>query len=406
MSVELDDLLPNRFDIDIPDDAFSPPMLAMGADSDSAICLLNGRHARVSARLGDLSEPDTLRKLETLVRQLSQHSGFAVHAVAHDLHPHYFSTGIARRLGILAIPVQHHHAHIASVAAENSTLAPIVGIACDGAGFGADGAVWGCEIIHTHGPTFSRMAHLEYFPLLGGDAAAIENWRPAAALLRLAFGSSWADQWPSGRMRLDLPLVEHLTDWPVKSHLTSSLGRVFDAVAYLLGLCERNDRRARAAQALEVAAASEPAIVEPYGSAITELGSESILRIEPMMRDIVAAIRSGEPVGGIAARCHETMAGLLARAAIRAAEETQVDTVALSGGCFVNERLRRRVTDQLHAHGLRVLTPRRISYGDAGLALGQAFVARLLARAPIGDFVTPEQPRWIAHVSGGAGTNH
>lgn len=405
MSSSFEDLFPHRFAVHGPDGIPLPAVVALGGEVDNTICILSGHEARVSSRLGDLGEPDTLRYVENLVRQLPQGPGFGSPSAAHDLHPHYFSSGIARRLGWPTAAVQHHHAHVASVAAENSTASPVVGIACDGAGFGSDGAVWGCEIIRNEGASFRRLAHLEYFPLLGGDAAALENWRPAAAMLRLSFGTSWAEHWPSGRMRPDLRFVEHFCDWPTTSHLTSSLGRVFDGLAFLLGLCERNDRRARAAQALEAAAASEPAIVRPYESVLDESGRESILRIEPMVRGVVSAIKSGEAIGTIAARCHETIAGLLARAAIGAIDRCGGDTVALSGGCFVNERLRRRVVDQLHAARLRVNLPRQLPFGDAGLSLGQAIVAAQITIGCASQSDTATDSSRLDHVSGGACKN-
>jgi len=389
-----------------PSDGGALRILALGAESSSSLCLLDGEDVQMSASLGDINQPDNYRRFQVLLDQLLRRGDRAPDVIAHDLHPHYHSTDFARRTGLPTIGVQHHHAHIASVMAEHDEPGPVIGVACDGAGYGADGTVWGCEILHCNNAGFRRIGHLENFALVGGDAAAIETWRPAAALLRLAFGAAWISHWPAGRSSTDLPLVEQLLNRPTRAHLTSSLGRVFDGVAFLLGLCDVNDRQACAAQALEKIAATESPLAEPYGCRLVETGDDIILPVAPLIRDIVAARRSGEPIARISARYHETLAVLLAEAALRAAERAGISTVALSGGCFMNRRLRQRVVDRLQDRGLRVLTPDRISPGDAGLSLGQAAVAMARMLSSADDSAPSVRNEMVQNVSCGAGADH
>jgi len=354
--------------------ADSPAIVAVGGELHARVCLLADGEARLSANFGDLKEPSALRDMRRLVGHACRLGGDRAPIIAHDLHPHYHSTHAARATGRRTAAVQHHHAHIASVLAEHGTSGPVIGVACDGSGYGEDGAVWGCEILWCDGAKASRLGHLAYFPLLGGDAAASQTWRPAAALLRLAFGDGWHEAWPHGADLPNVALVNRMFDARLNAPMTSSLGRVFDGIAFLLGTCPASDPRLQAAASLEQAAArcgSE----WPYQAEIVESHGVLQLRIEPMIREIVAARREGEAIERIAARFHETIAWLLADAVRRAGERTGISTVALSGGCFVNDRLRGRLSQRLAANNLRVLTNRIVSCGDAGLSLGQAHVA-------------------------------
>ncbi len=360
--------------------ADSPAIVAVGGELHARVCLLGNGLARLSASFDDLTEPGALRDMRRLVGRVCRLSGDPAPIIAHDLHPHYHSTHLAHFAGRQIVAVQHHHAHIASVLAEHGTSEPVIGVACDGSGYGEDGAVWGCEILRCDGAKANRLGHLAYFPLLGGDAAASQTWRPAAALLRMAYGNDWREAWPAGAELPDVALVNRMIDAGLNAPLTSSLGRVFDAVAFLLGLCTVNDQQSRAAAILEAAAASCGS-VEPYPAAIDESTGVMQLHIEPTIRQIVAARREGEPIERIAARFHETIAWLLSDAVRRASERTGISTVALSGGCFVNERLRGRLSRRLAENSLRVLTNRIVSCGDAGLSLGQAHVALWRATA-------------------------
>ncbi len=351
-------------------------VLAMGAELKSSLCLLSEAGAGMSEPLGGLSDPEEYRRYDRVVKQIMADNACRPEVVAHDLHPQYMSTLRAQQLGLPTIAIQHHHAHIVSVLTDTGADGPVVGICCDGVGYGTDGAAWGCEIMACDAAGFERLSHLQYFPLIGGDAAAIHTWRPAVALLELAFGDSWRKHLPpafSGVPSSDLDVVEAALRRKINTPSTSSLGRVFDAVSFMLGLCAKNEHEAQAAIALESAASSHS--VEPYGyETITSDGSR-VISIAPMIRALVRDLSAKRSICTMSARFHETVARMLAAGAVIGCEVSGVSTVALSGGCFANRRLQGRLTERLEERGLTVLVPRRVSFGDDGVSLGQAVAA-------------------------------
>jgi hydrogenase maturation protein HypF len=355
-------------------------ILAVGGELKSTVCLYSSGEAIISEHLGDLTRPETYRHFLGAVERLKELFAFEPQLVAHDLHPQYLSTQYGRGLDIPAIGVQHHHAHIASVMAERSEAGPLIGLSCDGAGYGTDGGVWGCEVLHCQAGEFERLGHLKYFPLVGGNAAALETWRPAAALLRQALGRQWRKRLLELGKRSgstvgsrELEVFEQQALAGVNAPPTSSLGRVFDAVSFLLGLCARNRHEAEAAMALEAAAAERSA--EPYSYDVSEQGGSVSISLSPAVVQIVAAVDAGRATGEISARFHETIARALADAATAASKIARTETIALSGGCFANRRLLTRLIGLLELQGVRVLYNRRVPSGDGGLSLGQAFVA-------------------------------
>ncbi|MFH1746204.1 MAG: carbamoyltransferase HypF [Planctomycetota bacterium] len=350
-------------------------ILAVGAELKSTICLLTAGEAILSEHLGDLSNPAAYRHFVDAIDRLKELYDFTPNLVAHDLHPRYLSTQYAAALGIETIAVQHHHAHIASVLAEHNEASPVIGLSCDGTGYGTDGAVWGCEVLRCDRGEFSRLGHLEYFPLVGGDAAAVETWRPAAALLRASRGHDWLAAMPPdhGIATADLNIFEQQVAAQFNTPPTSSLGRVFDAVSFLLGLCQRNRHEAEAALALEAAADNET--VEPYPYEVVTHVDGLRLAIGATIRAIVADLQANQPIGRIAARFHETIAQMLTTTAIQAGSGVDIQTVAISGGCFANRRLLQRLVELLEANGQRVLYHREVPSGDGGIALGQALIA-------------------------------
>jgi hydrogenase maturation protein HypF len=369
-------------------------ILAVGGELKATVCLLSGGEAILSEHLGDLSHPDAFRHYVDAIERLKQLAGCTPELVACDLHPLYLSTDYARRLGLPVVAVQHHHAHIASVMAEHGEAGPVIGWSCDGTGYGADGAVWGCELLLCERGDYERLGHLEYFPLVGGDRAARETWRPAAALVRAAYGDDWRRAFTAACPHFENPawldLFGQQAARGTNAPPTSSLGRVFDAVAFLLGLCDSNRHEAEAAMAVEAAAAEHDAAVEPYDFEVPTADGGFVLSLTPMIRALVAARQAGESAACSAARFHETIARALAELAQRAATACGAKTIALSGGCFANRLLLERVACRLgaarrspasDAGGLRLLHHRAVPSGDGGLALGQAWVAawRLLA---------------------------
>jgi len=355
-------------------------ILALGGELKSTVCLFHNGEATLSEHLGDLTNPDAYRNFVSAIDRLKELYEFTPDRLAYDLHPQYLSTHYARNSHIPAIAVQHHHAHIVSVMAEWGEPGPVVGLACDGVGYGTDGAAWGCEVLHCSPHSFQRLGHLDYFPQVGGNAAAIETWRPAAALLRQVQPEAWRET----LLALDGDRTQTLTsdtldrfERQAAARLnapdSSSLGRVFDAVSFLLGLCERNRHEAEAAVALEAVAKLEPA--EPYPYEVVERDGGISLSVLPAIVEIAAAAAGGAPVNQVSTRFHETIAAMLAGAARIACEITAVDTVGLSGGCFANRVLLTRLVELLKSRKLRVLYHRQVPCGDGGIALGQAVAA-------------------------------
>lgn len=367
-----------------------PTVLACGAWLKNAACLLadDGRPVW-SPPHGDLSDPAACAALEASVHRLLAAHGQPVAAVAHDLHPDFFSTRLALRLaaelGVPAIGVQHHHAHIAAVLAEHNVDSPVIGLALDGVGLGTDGAAWGGELLWVDGASWQRLGHLTPLALPGGDRAAREPWRMAASALH-ALGRN-----PDITPRF-APVVGHSLAAGVQQMLarglncppTSSAGRWFDAAAGALGLCVRQTEEAEAAIALEQAAhralLRQPDLPPLAGAAID---SQNRLDLRGLVPHLLAAQATGSAteVDAAAAGFHLALADALADWAHRAARQHGCATVCLGGGCFFNRILCERVTARLQSAGLVVLRPQAHSCGDAGLALGQAWVAQRVCMA-------------------------
>ncbi len=372
-------------------------ILAVGAERQSSACLYTDDQATNCRTLGDLSEPAIYRAYRELISRVEHAASFRPDVIVHDLHPLYLSTQYARERSAAGIPlmaVQHHHAHIVSVMAEYRASCPVIGICCDGVGLGDDGAAWGCEVMHATLSDYARIGHLDYFPLLGGDAAATDTWRSAFALVKQAMPEG--AKGPEGRgARCEflaafvhvpaeqLEVLERLGSSSLNAPPTSSLGRVFDAVSFLLGLCDRNDTPAQAAIALEKAAL--PGVIEPYPYETT-VGPNGIrMSLSATIRAILRDLQLHQNRGRISGKFHETVARMLAATTLIATEQCDVSTVVLSGGCFANTRLRDRTTELLEKRHLTVLSPRRVPIGDAGIALGQAVIAAArLEREPTG----------------------
>lgn len=358
-------------------------VLAVGADLKNTIALGHGSEIRITAVHGDLADSSSYRRFHASMDAIHAGGEDDACVVAHDLHPTYLSATFARRLTRQKVAIQHHHAHAVSCATDSGVPLPIVGIVCDGTGYGTDGAIWGGEVLLCHAESFRRIAHLDYFPLPGGDAAATWTWRPALALLRAALPDRWhslevgalADV-PSAERRI----VERQLDAGLNTPRSSSLGRLFDAVACITGLCLHNDFEGKAAIALQAAAepqwGSEDVIAEAYPYEILrETDGPARIDWRPMIRAIVADMYARLDVSLIAVRFHSTVVAMLASAAEQAARESGFHRVALSGGCFHNVLLRAGLRDVLEAEGHTVALHDRVSCGDAGLSLGQAVIA-------------------------------
>ena len=358
-----------------------PAVLACGAWLKNTACLLSTGQAQWSAPHGDLSHPEACSALENSARSLLQTTQSPVAAVAHDLHPDFFSThlaiALAHELGVPAVGVQHHHAHIAAVMAEYALEEPVIGLALDGVGLGTDGAAWGGELLWVGTTGWQRLGHLWQLALPGGDAAAREPWRMAAAALYALgrtseIGLRFGPQVGESAARM----VQRMLERGINCPATSSTGRWFDAAAGALGLSVRQAHEAEAAMALEQQARgwlernATPAITHGVNP-----GNLEQLDIRPLLARLFETSAGADDVSAAAAWFHLALADALADWAALAAKETGVHTVCLGGGCFLNQLLTRRVTSGLQRHGLRVLMPQAHSCGDSALALGQAWVA-------------------------------
>ena len=349
-----------------------PPVLAVGGQDKSVVCLLAGGRALLSPHLGELDHPETFAWFDETVNDLVTRMGVKPEVVVHDLHPDYRSSRWALQSGLPRIAVQHHHAHVAACLAEHQRTGPVIGVAFDGTGMGLDGTAWGGEFLTADLLRFERRGHLGLLALAGGEAAIREPWRLAAAAVSAATESLdlLSDQVDPPRLRA----VERLLK---KAYMprASGAGRWFDAVAALCGLASEASYDGQAAVELEAAAAdlSGP----PYDFDIDGRPFEVDLR--PVIRQIVADRRDGVAVPYIAARFHETLARVVQAGCVRLRAAGAPSTVVLTGGCFVNRRLSERCFALLQAEGFEVLMHRNVPPNDGGLCLGQAVVASATA---------------------------
>lgn len=380
----------------------STSVLAVGAWLKNAACLLVNGRAVWSPMHGDLSDPAACGALERSVQALLQQAesaGAPVQAIAHDLHPDFFSTRLALEqaaaLGVPAIGVQHHLAHVAAVVAEHAPNEPVIGLALDGVGLGSDGGAWGGELIWLHGASWQRLGHLHELALPGGDRAAREPWRMAASVLHaMGRGAEITPRFTAQMGEFLASGVQQMLSQDLNCPRSSSAGRWFDAAAGALGLCLRQTDEAEAAVALETAAkrwlVQHPDTGPLPGALINE---HHLLDLRGLMPALLDA--PPHDVDAAAAGFHLALADALAIWAIQAANARGCHVVALCGGCFFNSILRERLRMRLQEAGLQGLMSIDKGCGDAGLALGQAWVATQeltppLAHLPISFSKEPE----------------
>lgn len=339
-------------------------VLACGAELKNTFCLTRDGRAFLSQHIGDLENYETLRAFEEGIAHFRRLFDIVPELIAYDPHPEYLSTKYALDQDLPVIAVQHHHAHIASCLADNGLDGPVIGVAFDGTGYGTDGTLWGGEFLVADLHGFERAGHLDPVPLPGGAAAIREPWRMAAAYgvpedLPVAGRPEW-------------PTVAEMARRSVNAPLTSSMGRLFDAVAAVLGVRDRVNYEGQAAIELEQRADhSERAA---YPAAITGSASFTVAG-DDLLDAVVTDLRADVPVPVIAARFHNGVAALVVDAASRIRERTGLGVVALSGGVFQNMLLLERTASGLADAGFDVLTHHRVPPNDGGISLGQAAVA-------------------------------
>ncbi|MCX8156106.1 MAG: carbamoyltransferase HypF [Verrucomicrobiae bacterium] len=348
-----------------------PPLLAFGAHLKTTVAVAAGRHVFLSQHLGDLETAEARaayqRAVADLPRLLRQPPQLAV----CDLHPDYVSTQLARQSGLPCRAVQHHVAHVAACVAENEVEAPVLGVSWDGTGYGPDQTIWGGEFIHLHAGRWRRVGHLRPFPLPGGEAAVREPRRAALGVLFALWGDAVferaADPLRAAFQPAEWPVLRAMLARGLNCPRTTSAGRLFDAVAALIGLRQRAHFEGQAAMELEWAAAPWTGQAA-YPLALHEEDGLLLADWGPMVEAILQAVRAGLPTAQIAGTFHQSLVNLIVAVAQRAG----LEHVALTGGCFQNQRLTEGAVQALRAAGFRPLWHQRVPPNDGGLALGQA----------------------------------
>lgn len=342
-----------------------PDVLALGAFLKNTVCAIRGDRAYVSRPVGDLDSPAAIDDFEAVVGALIEETDIRPACVAHDLHPDFHSSRFAVTLGAPTLAVQHHHAHAAAAMAEHQLEEPVIALALDGFGLGPGNESWGGEMLWTDGADYRRLGHLAWLAQPGGDVAAREPWRMAAAALHALgrggeIAGRFADHKPAG-------MLEAVLERGINTPGTSSCGRLFDAACGLLGVRPVADFEGQAPMELE-AMANAPDVMDRGWS----IADDGVLNTLPLLRELIGRA----PHDG-ANLFHGTLSAALVDWATGAAAQTGVDTVVLGGGCFFNKVLSRLVGDGLINAGLRVHFPTILSPGDPAISAGQAFVAAL-----------------------------
>lgn len=346
-------------------------IIATGAELSNTFCIGKGKQAIFSQHIGDLKNYETLEFFKENIEKFSGIYRFESGKIACDLHPDYLSTQYAKESGLPLIEVQHHHAHIAAVMAEYGLQEPVIGIAYDGTGLGTDGNIWGSEVMFVDYTHFERISHFEYIPLPGGDSVTKEPWRTGLSYLYKAYGKEWQN--------LKIPFCENINskkagllieaiDKGINSPLSCSAGRLFDALAAILGICMKSNYHAEAPQLLE------NYLSESIHNEYSFTGSESI-SFSPMIREIIKDLSDGIALDKIITSFHNTIARAALSQVQTAYQKHKTNKVVLSGGSFQNKYLTEKLVHLLHQNSFEVFLPREVSCNDGGIALGQLAVA-------------------------------
>jgi hydrogenase maturation protein HypF len=368
--------VPQTIDLDIE----LEQVLAVGAELKNTFCLTRGRHAILSQHIGDLENYETLCFFEETLEKMKHLFKVSPKAIAHDLHPDYRSTRMALASGIdRRFAVQHHHAHIASCMAENHLREKVIGVAMDGTGFGTDGTIWGGEFLIADLAGFERRAHLRTVPLPGGDAAIRQPWRMALSYIRDSLGSQTHDDLAGFRVvpATHFKLVDTMLARGIQTVQTSSCGRLFDAVAALLGMGSEVTFEGQAAIALETGADSS--VTDRYEFDLRQ-GEPIEVDLRQTIASIVRDIRRGRREGEVSACFHNTLSAAIVEVCCHIRKSDGLNRVCLSGGVFQNHLLLGLTVVQLRRFGFGVFLHAMVPANDGGISLGQAVIANELLR--------------------------
>ncbi len=355
----------------------SRSVLACGGELKNTIALTRENAVFLSQHIGDLDNPAAFKFYRHSIDYLKSILQIEPEVIAHDLHPGYLSTKWAMEQDLPRVAVQHHHAHLVSVQAENGVDEKTIGIILDGTGYGTDGTIWGGEVLAGDARGFTRFSWLEPIPMPGGEAAIREPWRMAVSYLYASFGRE-IEELPLpviDRHRGELPVILRMIDRGLNAPVSSGCGRLFDAVSAILGIRETVNYEAQAAIELEMMAdGGESAI---YAEALPGMDVSGSFSMAPLVERIVEELRTNVPLTRIAAVFHMTVAEIFVRLAKNGREATGMNKVALSGGVFQNVFFFTYIVTRLREEGFEVLTHGVVPMNDGGLALGQAVIAGL-----------------------------
>jgi len=402
-------------------------VLGCGAEMKSTFCLTKDSYAFLSQHIGDLENWETLEHFVSTISLYERLFHIKPEIIAYDLHPDYLSTKYAQELGrafanaqdslcIKLIPIQHHHAHIASCMADNGLETPVIGVAFDGTGLGSDGHIWGGEFLVVDYQSFNRMGHLEYLPLPGGDAAIKRPYRTAIGYILSLLGENTLSRLTLKERvnKVEVGIIKRQLETRLNSPLNSSMGRLFDAVSALIGIRDKIDYEGQAAIELEMAAyschckehvsrSSEPfaschseGAKRPKNLAQGELREEDeaisddkesypyhiiedkgvkVVKLAILLSAVIGDLSQGTPQGRISIKFHNTIAKMTNEMCQVIANKTGIKQVALSGGVFQNRLLLRKTVNLLENNGFQVFTHRQVPCNDGGISLGQAVIA-------------------------------
>ena len=358
-----------------------PPIQGCGAEIKNTVCLTKGKNAFLSQHIGDLENLPTFEFFTLTIDHLKRILDIEPEIIAYDMHPDYMTTRYAEsRKNVERIAIQHHHAHIVACMAEHQIDGPVLGLSFDGTGFGEDGTIWGGEVLIAEHGDYTRVAHLDYFPMPGSASAIKEPWRMAVSYLYGTFGE---EMWNLNLPLLDrigkanLQIITQMIDRGFNTPQTSSLGRLFDGVTAMVGLRHRVSFEGQAAMELEMQSAEG---VDAHYDFQWDPGPTRRIDIRPLIKGIANDMNAGMSRETIGGKFHQTLITLFTGLVEDLRKETGLDRVALSGGVFQNALLLSGLIEALERNGLTVYTHRIVPTNDGGISLGQAVAAAAIVR--------------------------
>ncbi|MFC2017249.1 carbamoyltransferase HypF [Chloroflexota bacterium] len=361
----------------------SEQILGCGAELKNTFCLIRDEYAFLSQHIGDMENLETMEHFENSIALYKSLFRIEPDIVAYDLHPEYLSTKYAKELAaksadIRLVPVQHHHAHIVSGMVDNGLESPVIGVALDGTGYGADGNIWGGEFLIADYQRFTRMGHLEYLPLPGGAAAMKKPYRIAVGYLLALLGDEALNQDLPFLKQVDSPdidIIKKQKEKKINLPLTSSCGRLFDAVSALIGVRGEIEYEAQAAIELEMVAYDAVDEAGSYPFSIIEQNGLSLVKLQDLFSAIIGDLQSGTNKATISIRFHNTIAQIASQLCQIISDKTGITQIVLSGGVFQNRLLLRKTVSLLETSGFAVFTHQQVPTNDGGISLGQVVIA-------------------------------